>query len=120
MDFKQVIVLRRDVSLSSKDMIRIIAHSSVIGAERTKERNAKDFQSWLTIGQKKITARVENLETLIHLQQACERKSVLNVLIKLPGDMQPAENPVTEPVTLVIGPDKEKKIHPLTGHLKLF
>ena len=119
MDFKQVIVLRRDVALSTTDVIRIIAHSSVIGAERTKEHNAKDFQNWLTFGQKKITARVKDLQSLVELQQACERKSILNVLIKLPGDMQ-QENSVTEPVTLVIGPDKEKKINPLTGHLKLF
>ncbi|MHA2364134.1 MAG: aminoacyl-tRNA hydrolase [Candidatus Hodarchaeales archaeon] len=120
LSLKQVIVLRKDIKLSTEVLIRLVAHSSVIGAEKTQDLKPDRLHSWLKFGQKKITARIENLEKLENLKRECDRRSIFNQLVSLPEDLKSSDQPIDNPVILVIGPDTEKKIDPLTRGLKLF
>lgn len=119
--YKQVIVLRRDLPLTRQVVTRTIAYGSVRGVQYVEQRNPDLVKRWLKVGQKKITTQVTGRAELESLAEHCDRRALLATLVTLPPDLVKVSGVgEEEPVILVVGPDKEVKIDPVTGTLKLY
>ncbi|HJU95597.1 MAG TPA: peptidyl-tRNA hydrolase, partial [Nitrososphaera sp.] len=54
MDFKQVIIVRRDVNMGTGKIAAQVAHAAVMGAEKVKASRREWFNSWFAAGQAKV------------------------------------------------------------------
>ena len=110
---KQVILMRNDLKLPKGKMAAQAAHAAVeaeINSPRSK------VEEWLSEGMKKIVLKVKDLKELKELEKIAKReKLVVSVIVD-------AGLTTVEPGTVTcvgIGPDDEKKIDKVTGHLKM-
>ena len=126
-DYKQVIVMRNDLSMRKGKMIAQGAHASLAavllfaGQKDNKiilDLNNPDLGPWLGGAFKKICVQVPNLEEMNKIyESAIEDKIVCSYII---------DNGLTEfggvktPTCICLGPAPSEKIDKLTKHLKLF
>ena len=75
------------------------------------EADREKVESWLKFGQKKVTLQVPHESDLLSLQNICANKRIANVIV---------HNEQQIPCILVLGPDLEKVLDPITGKLRLF
>ena len=54
MEFKQVIIVRRDLNMGTGKIAAQVAHAAVMGAEKVKVSRREWFNSWFTAGQAKV------------------------------------------------------------------
>ena len=110
---KQVILVRSDLKLPKGKMAAQCAHAAV-EAEINSPR--KKVEEWLNEGMKKIVLKVKDLDELKKLEKSARaEKLVVSVIVD-------AGLTAVEPGTVTcvgIGPDDEKKIDKITGHLKM-
>jgi peptidyl-tRNA hydrolase, PTH2 family len=57
MDFKQVIIVRRDLNMGTGKIAAQVAHAAVMGAEKVKASRREWFNSWFAAGQAKVVVR---------------------------------------------------------------
>src|SRR5215218_9072394 len=62
MDFKQVIVVRRDVNMGTGKIAAQVAHAAVMSAEKARARKREWFDSWFKGGQAKVVVKVKSTE----------------------------------------------------------
>ena len=113
MEYKQVILVRKDLKLSKGKMAAQSSHASV-GAVLKSHKD--DIKKWQDQGMKKIILKVENKEELYAYKQKAEDAGLVVSLITDAGHTHLEPGTVT---CLGIGPDKEEKIDKVTGELSL-
>ena len=117
---KQVLAVRKDISLTQGQLAQIISWTSIFSA-RLAEKNKPDlFKLWLRSSQKKVTIRLESLDELLKLQKQIENAhQIIVVPVVVPPNVWKNLSS-EEPLALGIGPDHEHILDPLTRQFKLF
>ncbi len=72
MDFKQVIVVRRDVNMGTGKIAAQVAHAAVMSAEKARARKREWFDSWFKGGQAKVVVKVKSIEELMEIRKRAE------------------------------------------------
>ena len=110
-DYKQVIVYNKNAKIPFNQCLKLIVLGAIDSVDKSLREHKDKVQSWLRFGQKKITLQVPTEVDLINIQNICSNKKITFVL------MNDEHN---TPCILVLGPELEKILDPITGTLKLF
>ena len=113
MEYKQAILVRKDLKLPSGKLAAQVAHASVEAVHRSDKKLVSE---WRSQGMMKIVLKVDDLKELHKFNQDAKDSGLVTALITDAG------RTVVEPGTvtcLAIGPDSVEKIDKLTGKLKM-
>lgn len=113
MEYKQVILLRKDLKLPLGKACSQAAHAAV---EAAFHSNKKIVQKWHSQGMKKIVLKVKDEKEMLKYKQLAEEEGLVTALITDAGHTVVAPGTIT---CLGIGPDEEEKIDKITGKLKI-
>ena len=119
---KQVIVVRKDLTMRKGKMAAQVAHASVksILTSEDGEYNDPDYdekvQEWLADGMAKIVVCCDNEDELFQITGKAKEYGLMTNLIKDAGLTEFKEPTYT---CVAIGPDEDYKVDQVTGHLKL-
>lgn len=124
-NYKQAIILRKDLNMRKGKMIAQGAHASMAAILNLGQKNEngllipKDERiwNWLTGNFKKITLSVDNEKELLDLFEKAQEAGLVCSLIRDNGLTEFGGVPTY--TAIAIGPDKDENINPLTSHLKL-
>jgi PTH2 family peptidyl-tRNA hydrolase len=114
---KQIIVLRKDLSMDVGKLISQACHACLEASEATKNREHSIWKAWKCGGAKKIIVKVFSLNELLELQNQAKRLGVPHALIV---DRGLTQLPPNTPTALGIGPWNAEMIDKITGELKLY
>jgi PTH2 family peptidyl-tRNA hydrolase len=114
--FKQVIVVRRDLDMGKGKIAVQVAHAAVSAAEVARRSRGEWWDAWLKEGQCKVAVRVDSLEEIVRLERKSRELHVPFALITDRGLTQVEPGTTT---CLGIGPAPSAIIDPLTGNLSL-
>ena len=115
-DFKQVIVVRKDLGMGTGKLAAQVAHAAVMAVEITKIRNLNWFNSWFKAGQAKVVVKVQTLGELLEIRKHAESLHLTVAVIQDSGLTQIPAGTVT---CIGIGPGPSGLIDKVTNHLKL-
>jgi PTH2 family peptidyl-tRNA hydrolase len=113
MEFKQCIIVREDLKLSSGKLAVQVAHAAVLAMERADKRIVRD---WKEEGQRKIVLKARTLQDVFRLRDEAERAGVAAAIVIDAGLTEIPPGTVT---ALGLGPAPEAQIDRITGGLKL-
>jgi PTH2 family peptidyl-tRNA hydrolase len=116
MDFKQVIIVRRDLNMGTGKIAAQVAHAAVMGAERVKASRREWFNSWFGAGQAKVVVKVKNIEELMDVRMRAEKMNLPVVQVQDSGLTQIPTGTIT---CIGIGPAPSDLIDKVTFELKL-
>jgi PTH2 family peptidyl-tRNA hydrolase len=112
-EYKQVILLRKDLKLPKGKACSQVAHAAVEAFHRS---NKDIIKHWRSEGMKKVVLEVANLQEMYRYKQQAEDAGLITAVITDAG------HTVVEPGTttcMAIGPEKEETIDRITGKLKI-
>jgi peptidyl-tRNA hydrolase, PTH2 family len=112
-EFKQVIIVRRDLKLDRGKLSAQVAHGSL---EAYKKANEKAKEEWEMQGSKKVVLRAESLQDLMRIKDRIKELKLPYAVIRDAGRTQLQPGTVT---VLGIGPADSRKLDPVTKDLKL-
>jgi len=113
-DYKQVILVRKDIKMSKGKTAAQVAHAAV---EAVLKSSSSMVSKWRLQGMKKITLKVQSEKELYKYMQIAKDYGLITGLIRDAGKTELEPGTVT---CLAIGPDKEKEIDKVTGELSNF
>jgi PTH2 family peptidyl-tRNA hydrolase len=113
-DFKQVIVVRKDLKLSRGKMSAQVAHASLEAFMKAKNYDSVLAEMWLRHGGKKVVVYVKDQDELIDLYN--KARGLPKALITDAGHTHLKPGTTT---CIGIGPAETEKIERITSHLKL-
>ena len=113
MEYKQVVVIRKDLNLSIGKIAVQVAHASLAAYSKTG-KIIKD--NWEREGAKKVVLGVNSETELKNLYEKSKRRGITAVLIK---DAGLTEIPAGTITALAIGPEKSELVDKITGNLPL-
>lgn len=113
MSYKQVIVVRSDVSMGKGKLAVQVAHASL---EAYKKADAKSRIFWEGEGCKKVVVKVSGVDALLEVHKNVRIAGLPCSLIKDAGKTQIASGTIT---AVGIGPSQEEVIDKITKDLKL-
>ena len=116
MDFKQVIIVRRDLNMGTGKIAAQVAHAAVMGAEKVKASRREWFNSWFAAGQAKVVVKVKNFGELMDVRMRAEELNLPVVQVKDSGLTQIPSGTIT---CIGIGPAPSELIDKVTFELKL-
>jgi peptidyl-tRNA hydrolase, PTH2 family len=116
MDFKQVIVVRRDVNMGTGKIAAQVAHAAVMGAEKAKAHKREWFDSWFKGGQAKVVVKVKSIEDLMEIRRRAEELCLPVVQVQDSGLTQIPSGTIT---CIGIGPAPSELVGKVTNRLKL-
>jgi len=116
MEFKQVIIVRRDISMGTGKIAAQVAHAAVMGAEKVRTSKKEWFNSWFDRGQAKVVVKVKNIEELMSVRDGAENLQLPVVQVKDSGLTQIPSGTIT---CIGIGPAPSELIDKVTDELKL-
>jgi peptidyl-tRNA hydrolase, PTH2 family len=116
MEFKQVIIVRRDVNMGTGKIAAQVAHAAVMGAEKVKASRREWFNSWFAAGQAKVVVKVKNAEELIKVRNRAEELYLPVVQVRDSGLTQIPAGTIT---CIGIGPAPSELVDKVTLELKL-
>ena len=114
MEFKQAILVRKDLKMSKGKTAVQVAHGAVEAVLKSRKSN---ISKWRLFGQKKICLKVNSEKELYKNNQVAKDLGLKTALIKDAGRTELKPGTIT---VLAIGPDKEEKINKMTKDLELF
>lgn len=115
MEYKQIIVLRKDLNMRKGKMVAQGAHASMKAT--LKHLDDPRVKSWLAGPFGKIAVSVDSEEEMDELR---DRAIAAGLICEEIVDAGRTEfNGVPTKTALGIGPDTHEKMNPITGHLKL-
>jgi PTH2 family peptidyl-tRNA hydrolase len=115
-EYKQVIVVRKDIVMGKGKLAAQVAHAAVLGVEKTRQINQDWFNTWFQTGQAKVVLRVDNLEELFEVEQHARSIHLAAVSVQDSGLTQIPSGTIT---CIGIGPGPAELIDKITSHLKL-
>ena len=113
MEYKQVILVRKDLGLPKGKLGAQCAHSAVEAVLRSTKSKVK---KWRDTGSKKIILKVKDKKDLFIYKSLAEELGLTIAVITDAGKTVIAPGTTT---CMAIGPDDEEKIDELTADLKL-
>ncbi len=113
MEYKQCLVIRSDLRLSTGKAAVQLAHAAVTAYERS---SAAMKSRWFNEGQRKVALKVSTLRELYELKSVAEARGLVTALIVDAGLTEVPPGTVT---ALGIGPAKEEDVDKVTSDLKL-
>ena len=116
MEFKQVIIVRRDIGMGTGKIAAQVAHAAVMGAELVKTSRKEWFRTWFAAGQAKVVVKVKNIEELMEVRERAEKLYLPVVQVQDSGLTQIPSGTVT---CVGIGPAPSDLIDKVTFELKL-
>jgi|SRR5215510_11175591 peptidyl-tRNA hydrolase, PTH2 family len=116
MEFKQVIVVRKELRMGIGKLAAQVAHAAVSGAEQVMTNHPSWFMKWFNSGQAKIVVKVHSLEELHNIKRKAQTSGLPVVQVQDRGLTQIPEGTVT---CLGIGPAPTSLIDRITKDLKL-
>jgi PTH2 family peptidyl-tRNA hydrolase len=117
LEYKQVIILRKDLKMSKGKSAAQASHASVAAAIKSLREKEQDFSIWWKTGQTKIILGVDSEEELIELENKLRTTGVILAKINDAGRTQLPPNTTT---ALGIGPHANKEVEIITSALKLY
>lgn len=114
--YKQVIVVRSDLNMSSGKIAAQVAHGAVGSADKARREHRNWFFAWLTEGQKKVVVKVKSEHELLELQKKAAKYGLPNLLVQ---DAGLTELPPGTTTALGIGPAPNEIIDKVTRSLQL-
>jgi PTH2 family peptidyl-tRNA hydrolase len=114
--YKLVIVVRKDLNLSSGKLAVQVAHAAVTCAATAKKETPKWYKAWFSEGQKKVVCKVQSVEDLHALREEARAKDLVAHLIDDAGLTEVSPGTTT---CLGIGPGPEAIVDQVTGDLSL-
>jgi len=115
-EFKQVIVVRRDLGMGTGKLAAQVAHAAVMGAEKTKHARREWFDEWYTMGQAKVVVKVQSMEELVEVRKRAES---LHLPVVQVHDSGLTQIPPGTSTCIGIGPAPSDMIDKVTSGLKL-
>jgi PTH2 family peptidyl-tRNA hydrolase len=116
LDFKQVVVVRKDLRMGTGKVAAQVAHAAVSGAEQVSSSNPSWFIKWFNSGQAKIVVKVHSLDDLHNIKRRAQSLALPVVQVQDRGLTQINEGTIT---CLGIGPAPSPLIDRITKDLKL-
>ncbi len=113
MAYKMVIAVRQDLRLPKGKCAAQCSHAAVEAVLHSDERVVK---AWRKEGMPKIVVKVDDMKELLLLNQQAKDMNIVTAVITDAG------HTVVEPGTttcMALGPEEEKRLNPITDHLKL-
>jgi PTH2 family peptidyl-tRNA hydrolase len=121
LNFKQAIVLRRDLNMSRGKAAAQAAHASVDAVLSIIKSNRVDWIRWLDEwvrgGQMKVVLRVDSEKELIEIYENALKLGLPASIIR---DAGRTELPPGTLTAVAVGPAPEDLVDRVTGHLKLY
>lgn len=115
--YKQVIVIRTDISMSTGKKCAQSCHASLSAAEISKSMNSKVYSEWKAFaGQRKIVLKIGSQEEIEKLYHAVKAEGIPCYLVADAGLTELEPGTIT---ALGIGPDLSIKIDKFCKDLKL-
>ena len=113
MEYKQCLVIRSDLGLTTGKAAVQLAHAAVAAYTRSDDVIKR---RWFKEGQKKIALKVPALSDLYELKAIAEARGLVTALVVDAGLTEVPPGTVT---ALGIGPARENEIDKVTSDLKL-
>jgi PTH2 family peptidyl-tRNA hydrolase len=113
MEFKQCIVVREDLKLSSGKLAVQVAHAAVMASERADKSTVSQ---WKAEGQKKVVLKAAGVRDLFQLKEDADRAGLPAAIV---ADAGLTEIPAGTVTALGIGPAPNKQMDKVTGKLSL-
>ncbi len=113
MSYKQIIIVRKDLKMSSGKIAAQCSHASTGATLKSEEPKVK---TWQNGGMKKVVLKVNSRDELLDIKKEADKNGLITSLIKDAGKTQIESGSIT---CLGIGPDSEEKFDSITGKLKL-
>ena len=117
LEFKQVIILRKDLKMTKGKAAAQASHAAVASAIKTMRERQKEFTIWWRNGQTKIILAVDSEEELLNLESKLRRTGVVMAKINDAGRTQLPPGTTT---ALGVGPHAQMDVEKITSNLKLF
>jgi peptidyl-tRNA hydrolase, PTH2 family len=115
-EFKQVIVVRKDLRMGVGKIAAQVGHAAVLGVDESRKFDNVSVRSWLNEGQPKIVVKVNSLEELLQIKSKAEKFKIPLVIVQDRGLTQIPSGTVT---CIGIGPAPSDIIDKVTSELKL-
>ncbi|MFB6245349.1 MAG: peptidyl-tRNA hydrolase Pth2 [Candidatus Nanohaloarchaea archaeon] len=109
-EYKQDIVLREDLDVSTGKLISQACHASLNSSANADEETVDE---WMEEGARKIVLQAPNLE---ELRNDAEKQGVPSALVRDAGETEVEPGTVT---ALGLGPAGKRKLESITGSLEL-
>ena len=114
--YKQVIVMRNDLKMSTGKIAAQAGHAAVSAAEEAKKKFSGWWKAWIAEGQCKIAVRAESEQELLELEKKAKKSKLPTALIV---DRGLTELPPSTITCLGIGPAPSFQVDAITGKLPL-
>ena len=115
-DYKQVILVRKDLKLGKGKLAAQVAHASLDITLKIAKYFPKEYLEWKEQGMKKVVLEVANEKELIEFKRKFENAGMKT---KLVVDAGRTEIPAGTKTCLGVGPYPENKIDKISGKLKI-
>jgi len=115
-EFKQVMVIRRDLGMGTGKIAAQVAHAAVMGAEKTKAHKREWFDAWFHAGQAKVVVKVKSMDELMEVRKRAESLRLPVVQVQDSGLTQIPPGTTT---CIGIGPAPADLVDKVTNDLKL-
>jgi PTH2 family peptidyl-tRNA hydrolase len=115
-EYKQVILVRTDLGMSTGKKCAQACHASVSSADLVRRKEKNTWKNWINSGQKKIILKAKSLEQLESVYDQLKRNKILCYIINDAGLTQLPPNTTT---ALGVGPVLSSEVDKYTGDLKL-
>jgi peptidyl-tRNA hydrolase, PTH2 family len=116
LNYKQVIVIRKDLRMGVGKISSQAAHAAVLGVEKTKNSHRNWVNSWLNEGQAKVVVKVNTLTELGKIREEAEKLMLPVAVVHDMGLTQIQPGTMT---CIGIGPAPSEIIDRVTKSLKL-
>ena len=115
-EYKQVMVVRTDISMGKGKVAGQVAHAAVAAARDTERKKPQWFKGWWAEGQAKIVVKAGSESELHHLRRKAEELGLPTALVVDRGLTQIEPDTTT---CLGIGPGPAELVDRVTADLKL-
>lgn len=116
MEYKQVILVRTDLGMSTGKKCAQACHASVSSSNATRKTNKKAWKDWINSGQKKVILKIGSKEELVKIYQKVQKEKIPCFMVRDAGLTQLSPGTTT---ALGIGPVLSSEIDKITGELSL-
>lgn len=116
MEFKQVIVVRKDLRMGTGKIASQVGHAAVLGVEESRKSNKLWLKNWFDEGQPKIVVKVNDVEELLEVLKDAEDLRIPVIMVQDRGLTQIPSGTIT---CICIGPAPSEIIDKVTSELKL-
>jgi PTH2 family peptidyl-tRNA hydrolase len=112
-EFKQMILIRKDLKMSKGKIAAQASHASVAALLKSHK---DDLKTWKDQGMKKVVLAVDSKKELLKYKEDAEDAGLVVALVTDAGMTEVEPGTMT---CLGIGPHPVEKIDPVTGNLKM-